>query len=157
MLLQCKLQICVNREFLVCGREGQFWICISFSALLCHVKVSLCAPIIYTYFRNRQTGEKVWKTIYSLVLKVKTLRELTDPIQLTESLQAFRHPCLLVPHNADVRGDTRTLERRRSLSPSQELSIPPNTAPGSTETRGSLSYTLCITCTCNSAVSNLRR
>lgn len=52
MLSQCKLQTCVNREFIVCSRKGQFWIFISFSALLCHVEVSLCASIIYTYFRN---------------------------------------------------------------------------------------------------------
>lgn len=129
LLLQCKLQICVNREFLVGSRKGQFWICIYFSALY------LCVLPSFTLTLGTDRLVKKYEKLSNLVLNVKSLRELTDPVQLTEGLQASRHPCLFLPHHADMRGDARTLERRRSLCQSQEHRVPPSPAPGNTETR----------------------
>lgn len=77
------------------------------------MKALLCVSIIYTYFRNRQIGEKLFTVSF---WKFKSLGELTDAGLLTESLQAFRHACLL-PYNAKVRGDVSTSERRKSQSP----------------------------------------
>ena len=46
--------------------------------------ISVC--FYHLHFRNRQIGEKGWKTIYSLILEIKSLKELTDASLLTESL-----------------------------------------------------------------------